>query len=41
VDRDGTARLLTEAAAAKVEQIIYVSIVGIDKPRIPLHATET
>ena len=29
MDRDGTARLLTKAAAAKVEHIIYVSIVGI------------
>jgi uncharacterized protein YbjT (DUF2867 family) len=35
VDRDGTARLLEEAAAARVGHIIYVSIVGIDKPRIP------
>jgi uncharacterized protein YbjT (DUF2867 family) len=35
VDRDGTARLLEEAAAARVGHIIYVSIVGIDKPRVP------
>jgi uncharacterized protein YbjT (DUF2867 family) len=35
VDRDGTARLLEEAAAAGVGRIIYVSIVGIDKPRVP------
>jgi uncharacterized protein YbjT (DUF2867 family) len=35
VDRDGTARLLKQAAAAGVEHLIYVSIVGIDKPRIP------
>ncbi len=35
VDRDGTARVLSEAAAAKVQHIIYVSIVGIDKPVIP------
>jgi uncharacterized protein YbjT (DUF2867 family) len=35
VDRDGTARLLAEAASAGVGHIIYVSIVGIDKPRIP------
>jgi uncharacterized protein YbjT (DUF2867 family) len=35
VDRDGTTRLLEEAAAAAVGHIIYVSIVGIDRPRIP------
>ena len=35
VERDGTARLLEEAAAAGVDHMIYVSIVGIDKPRVP------
>ena len=35
VDRDGTARLLDLAAAAGVGHILYVSIVGIDRPRIP------
>jgi uncharacterized protein YbjT (DUF2867 family) len=35
VDRDGTARLLAEAATAGVGHVIYVSIVGIDKPRVP------
>ncbi len=35
VDRDGTARLLDGAAAAGVGHILHVSIVGIDKPRIP------
>jgi uncharacterized protein YbjT (DUF2867 family) len=35
VDREGTARLLDLAAAAGVEHIVYVSIVGIDRPRIP------
>jgi uncharacterized protein YbjT (DUF2867 family) len=35
VDRDGTARLLENAAAAGVGHIVYVSIVGIDKPRLP------
>src|SRR5215211_561890 len=35
VDRDGTARLLENAAAADVGHIVYVSIVGIDKPRVP------
>ena len=35
VDRDGTARLLEQAAAAGVGHLIYVSIVGIDKPRVP------
>ena len=35
VDREGTARLLEGAAAAAVGHIVYVSIVGIDKPRIP------
>jgi uncharacterized protein YbjT (DUF2867 family) len=35
VDRDGTARLLEQAHAARVAHIIYVSIIGIDKPRIP------
>jgi uncharacterized protein YbjT (DUF2867 family) len=35
VDRDGTARLLAEAASAGVRHIVYVSIVGIDKPRMP------
>jgi uncharacterized protein YbjT (DUF2867 family) len=35
VDRDGTSRLLEEAAKAGVSHILYVSIVGIDRPRIP------
>jgi uncharacterized protein YbjT (DUF2867 family) len=35
VDREGTARLLEGAAAAGVGHIVYVSIVGIDKPRVP------
>jgi uncharacterized protein YbjT (DUF2867 family) len=35
VERDGTARLLEQAAAAGVGHVIYVSIVGIDKPRVP------
>jgi uncharacterized protein YbjT (DUF2867 family) len=35
VDRDGTARLLDLAAAARVGHFLYVSIVGIDKPRVP------
>jgi uncharacterized protein YbjT (DUF2867 family) len=35
VERDGTARLLEQAAAAGVGHMIYVSIVGIDKPRVP------
>jgi uncharacterized protein YbjT (DUF2867 family) len=35
VDRDGTARLLDLAAAGGVGHILYVSIVGIDRPRIP------
>jgi uncharacterized protein YbjT (DUF2867 family) len=35
VDRDGTARLLEQAASAEVGHILYVSIVGIDRPRIP------
>jgi uncharacterized protein YbjT (DUF2867 family) len=35
VDREGTARLLDQAAAAGVGHLIYVSIVGIDKPRMP------
>ena len=35
VDRDGTAQLLEKSAAAGVGHIIYVSIVGIDKPRVP------
>lgn len=35
VDRDGTARLLEHAGAAGVGHLIYVSIVGIDKPRVP------
>ena len=35
VDRAGTARLLERAAAAGVGHIVYVSIVGIDKPRVP------
>ena len=35
VDREGTARLLEAAATAGVGHIIHVSIVGIDKPRIP------
>jgi uncharacterized protein YbjT (DUF2867 family) len=35
VDRDGTARLLEQARAAGVSNLIYVSIVGIDKPRVP------
>jgi uncharacterized protein YbjT (DUF2867 family) len=35
VDRDGTARLLEQAGIAGVAHLIYVSIVGIDKPRVP------
>src|SRR4029450_3400274 len=35
VDRDGTGRLLDQAAAAGVDHIFYVSIVGIDRPRVP------
>jgi uncharacterized protein YbjT (DUF2867 family) len=35
VDRDGTARLLEQAGAAGVNHLIYISIVGIDKPRAP------
>ena len=35
VDRDGTARLLDQAAAAGIGHILYVSIVGIDRPRVP------
>ena len=35
VDRDGTARLLDLAAAAGVDHILYISIVGIDRPRVP------
>src|SRR5919107_4560183 len=35
VDRYGTARLLEGAAAAGVGHIVYLSIVGIDKPRVP------
>lgn len=35
VDRDGTARLLEGAAAAGVGHLVYVSIVGIDRPRVP------
>jgi uncharacterized protein YbjT (DUF2867 family) len=35
VDRDGTARLLDLAGAAGAGHILYVSIVGIDRPRIP------
>lgn len=35
VDREGTARLLEGAAAAGVGHVVHVSIVGIDKPRIP------
>lgn len=35
VDRDGTERLLDKAAEAGVHHMLYVSIVGIDKPRIP------
>ena len=35
VDRDGTARLLDQAAAAGVGHILYISIVGIDRPRVP------
>ena len=35
VDRDGTERLLDKAADAGVRHILYVSIVGIDKPRVP------
>jgi uncharacterized protein YbjT (DUF2867 family) len=34
VDGEGTARLLDQAAAAGVGHIVYVSIVGIDKPRV-------
>src|SRR5215203_711628 len=35
VDREGTSRLLDLAAAAGVGHILYVSIVGIDRPRVP------
>jgi uncharacterized protein YbjT (DUF2867 family) len=35
VDRDGTARLSEKAAEAGVGHILHVSIVGIDKPRVP------
>jgi uncharacterized protein YbjT (DUF2867 family) len=35
VDRDGTARLLEQAGVAGVGHLIYISIVGIDKPRVP------
>ena len=35
VDRDGTARLLDQAAASDVGHVLYVSIVGIDRPRVP------
>ena len=35
VDREGTARLLEQAGEAGVGHFIYVSIVGIDKPRVP------
>ena len=35
VDRDGTARLLEQAGSTGVDHLIYVSIVGIDKPRAP------
>jgi uncharacterized protein YbjT (DUF2867 family) len=35
VDREGTARLLEGAAAAGVGHFVYVSIVGIDRPRVP------
>ena len=35
VDYDGTARLLDAVGAAGVGHLIYVSIVGIDKPRVP------
>jgi uncharacterized protein YbjT (DUF2867 family) len=35
VDRDGTARLLAEATSAGVGHLVYVSIVGIDHPRVP------
>jgi uncharacterized protein YbjT (DUF2867 family) len=35
VDRDGTARLLEKADAAGVGHFVHVSIVGIDKPRVP------
>jgi uncharacterized protein YbjT (DUF2867 family) len=35
VDRDGTTRLLDQAAVAGVGHILHVSIVGIDKPRVP------
>src|SRR4029450_13499819 len=35
VDRDGTERQLNQAAAAGVGHILYVSIVGIDRPRVP------
>jgi uncharacterized protein YbjT (DUF2867 family) len=35
VDRDGTQRLLDQAAAAGVGHILYISIVGIDRPRVP------
>ena len=35
VDRDGTARLLDQAGAAGVGHLVYISIVGVDKPRFP------
>ena len=35
VDRAGTSRLLDLAAAAGVGHVLYVSIVGIDRPRVP------
>jgi uncharacterized protein YbjT (DUF2867 family) len=35
VDREGTSRLLDLAAAAGVGHVLYVSIVGIDRPRVP------
>jgi uncharacterized protein YbjT (DUF2867 family) len=35
VDREGTALLLDQARAAGVGHFIYISIVGIDKPRVP------
>ena len=35
VDQEGTARLLDQGGAAGIGHFIYVSIVGIDKPRVP------
>ena len=35
VDREGTARLLEGAVVAGIGHFVHVSIVGIDKPRVP------